>query len=404
MNAPASGSAAVSAPEFQATLPDAEEHRLALRFTGSGSEYFRIWIVNLLLTLVTLTLYHPWAKVRRLRYFHGNTLVGGHALDFHGNPWKVLRGYLLVGAMVVLYSLAGNFSPVAGLIAFVIVAALWPALLKSSLQFRLANTSWRGLRFAFRGSLGGAYRALLPLFVPGLFIVGALVGVDDPEKPPAWYGAAVGLVVLAMLVVAPWLWWNLKKYQHDHYALAQEQTRLDAGPGSFYAVFLKTIGVSLLALLAVGSVFGVLMGLGFAGYLVSGGNERGNDMPLAFIVITVVALFVGMLMVQLLPRPYFTSRMQNLLWSRTGSASLQFSSALRFWPLFGLTLKNWLLVVLTLGLYWPFAAIATARMRLEAIEIVSSDSPDRFVQQAHAGEGDAAGDAAGDLFGLDIGL
>ena len=42
MNAPASGSAAVSAPEFQATLPHAEEHRLELRFTGSGSEYFRI--------------------------------------------------------------------------------------------------------------------------------------------------------------------------------------------------------------------------------------------------------------------------------------------------------------------------------------------------------------------------
>ena len=44
--------------------------KLRLEFTGSGSEYFRIWIVNLLLTLVTLGLYYPWAKVRRLRYFY----------------------------------------------------------------------------------------------------------------------------------------------------------------------------------------------------------------------------------------------------------------------------------------------------------------------------------------------
>jgi uncharacterized membrane protein YjgN (DUF898 family) len=395
-----------SVREFQPTLPQAQEHRLALRFTGSGSEYFRIWLVNLLLTLVTLGLYHPWAKVRRLRYFHGNTLVGGHALDFHGNPWKMLRGYLLVGAMVVLYSVAGSFSPVAGLIAFFIVAALWPALLKSSMQFRLANTSWRGLRFRFRGTLGGAYRAILPLFVPGLIIVAALAGVDNPEQPPAWYAVVVGAVVLGMLVVGPWLWWNLKKYQHDNYSLGQEQTQLDCGVGSFYGVFLKTIGVGLLAGLAMGVLGAIVAVAGIAGVALGGGGEGGaaGRGAMAAFVITMVIMLVGLLVVQLLPRPYFTSRMQNLLWSRTGSATLQFQSALRFWPLLGLTLKNWLLMVLTLGLYWPFAAVAMARMRLEAIEVVAGQSPDRLFQQAQGAEGDAAGDAAGDLFGLDIGL
>ncbi|MES2699984.1 MAG: DUF898 family protein, partial [Pseudomonadota bacterium] len=75
---------------------------LDIRFTGSGSEYFRIWIVNLLLIVVTLGIYLPWAKVRRLKYFHGNTLVGDEPLGFHGNPRKMLRGYLLVGLMFVL--------------------------------------------------------------------------------------------------------------------------------------------------------------------------------------------------------------------------------------------------------------------------------------------------------------
>lgn len=390
--------------DFQATLPQAEEHRMPVRFTGSGSEYFRIWIVNLLLTLVRLSLYHPWAKVRRLRYFHGNTQVGGHALDFHGNPWTMLRGYLLVGAMVVLYTLAGNFSPVAGLIAFFIVAALWPALLKSSMQFRLANTSWRGLRFRFRGTLGGAYRAILPLFVPGLAIVAALAGVDNPEQPPAWYAVVVAVVVLCMVVVGPWLWWNLKKYQHDHYALGQEQTQLDCGAGSFYGVFLKTIGVGLLAGLAMGALGAIVAVAGIAGVALGGGEAAAGRGAMAAFVVTLVLMLLGLLVVQLLPRPYFTSRMQNLLWSRTGSATLQFHSALRFWPLLGLTLKNWLLMVVTLGLYWPFAAVATARMRLEAVEVVASRSPDQLFQQARGAEGDAAGDAAGDLFGLDIGL
>ena len=210
------------------------DHLLDIRFTGSGSEYFRIWIVNLLLMLVTLSLYYPWAKARRLRYFLGNTLVDGQPLDFHGKPIKMLRGYLLVGVLLVMYSVAGKFSPMAGLVAFLVVAAIWPALLKSSMQFRLANTSWRGLRFRFNGTVGGAYRAMLPLFVPGLLMLAALVAVPDQEHPPMWYAGFVGVVTLVTLAVFPWLWFTLKQYQHQHYGLGQMQTELRTDLWSFY--------------------------------------------------------------------------------------------------------------------------------------------------------------------------
>ena len=104
---------ATPAPAFEPMdgLTSPSRHTLPITFTGSGSEYFRIWIVNLLLTLVTLGLYYPWAKVRKLRYFYGNTLVGGHPLDFHGQPKRMLRGFLLVGVLVAIYSLAGKVSP-----------------------------------------------------------------------------------------------------------------------------------------------------------------------------------------------------------------------------------------------------------------------------------------------------
>src|SRR5690348_9519846 len=62
-----------------ATAPE-PVRRLSIRFSGGGGEYFRIWIVNLLLTIVTLSLYYPWAKVRKLRYFYGNTVVDGQPL------------------------------------------------------------------------------------------------------------------------------------------------------------------------------------------------------------------------------------------------------------------------------------------------------------------------------------
>lgn len=387
---------------FSSRMPgqDPQSYRLQVRFTGSGSEYFRIWIVNLLLLLLTLGIYYPWAKVRRLRYFHGNTLVDGTPLDFHGKPVKMLKGYLLVGLLFVLYSAAGNFSAGAGLIAFVIVMAVWPALLKSSMQFRLANTSWRGMRFRFQGSLPDVYRAVLPMFLPSLVILAALTGVDNPEKPPAWYVAVFGAVALVTLAVLPWLLWKLKQYQHNNYALASLSTTFKASLGSFYGVFFRTLGVMVLAVVLASLLAGALA----AGLVMLGaaGGMRGGKV--AGVLGAVLGGLAGVLAMLVVVRPYLTSRLQNLVWTRTGNASLRFLSDLRFRPLLGLTIKNWLAVIFTLGLYWPFAAVALARMRLEAVTVKTRVSPDTLVNQMKGAEGDAAGEAAGDLFGLDIGL
>lgn len=385
-------------PEIQVPHSASKAHQLDIRFTGSGSEYFRIWIVNLLLMLVTLGIYYPWAKVRRMRYFHGNTLVGNEPLDFHGSPKKMLKGYALVGVLLVLYSAAGEYSPTAKLLAFLVVMALGPALLKSSMQFRLANTSWRGLRFAFKGSLKDVYRAVLPLMLPGLVLVGALTAVPTPKTPPMWYLSTVAVVGLLTLAVLPWLLWNLKRYQHSHYALASLQTTFRATPGSFYKTLLKAFGLALLALLLT---VGIPLALAFSsakaggppGAVSAGLGLMAGLLPL----LGLLAIFVAL-------KPYTISRMQNLVWTQTGNTSLRFLSRLQFKPLLWLTLKNWLLVILTLGLYWPFAAVALARIRLQAVSVRTHVHPDTLVAQIQGTEGDAAGDAAGDLFGIDIGL
>lgn len=398
-------SSSITAPPTRQRLSfgsaEIRDHLLDVRFTGSGSEYFRIWIVNLLLMLVTLSLYYPWAKVRRLRYFYGNTLVDGQPLDFHGKPLMMLRGYLLVGLLLVLYSVAGKFSPLAGLAAFVIVAAIWPALLKSSMQFRMANTSWRGLRFRFKGTVGGAYQAMLPLFVPGLLILAALVAVPDEENPPMWYAGLVGAVTLVALLVMPWLWFKLKQYQHQNFALGQLQTELRTNVWAFYKVFLKTLGVFLGVVAIIVGVVLALGALGLASVALPGRSGAGLG---AAILAGVLVGVVGLLAMQIVPRPYFTSRMQNLLWSRTGNQSMRFRSKLKFRPLLMLTLKNWLLMLLTLGLYWPFAAVAVTRMRLQAVTVITRVDPADLLDDARSAEGEAAGDAAGDLFGLDVGL
>jgi uncharacterized membrane protein YjgN (DUF898 family) len=66
-----------------------------IQFTANGSDYFPIWITNLLLTIVTFGIYGPWAKVRREKFFHQHTIIDGDALDYHGNPVKILIGRII---------------------------------------------------------------------------------------------------------------------------------------------------------------------------------------------------------------------------------------------------------------------------------------------------------------------
>jgi uncharacterized membrane protein YjgN (DUF898 family) len=379
--------------------PDGRDY--AIRFTGSGSEYFRIWIVNLLLMLVTLGLYYPWAKVRKRRYFYGNTLVGGHAFDFHGDPKRMLRGYLLMAALTALYGASGHFSSLAALIAVAVLALLWPALFRASQQFRMANTSWRGLRFRFTGGLASAYAAVLPLLVPALAI--GLVSQADRNEATMGPRDAPWILLIAMLIAVltvPLAFWLLKRYQHNHYALGDRRTTLAIGAGRFYGLALKTILLSIATMVAIGAAVTLIF------FAVGPGlrDTRTTALPVGVFIAMAGSMFVMYAAVFAVIQPYLTSRMQNMVWSATSSVPvLRLSSALHFGAAARLGLKNFVLTILTLGLYWPFAAVATARLRLEAVTVHLPEGADELIATAQAHQ-DATGEAAGDLFGIDVGL
>ena len=126
--------------------------REAITFSATGSEYFRIWIVNLLLSIVTLGIYSAWAKVRRNRYFYSSTHLAGSSFADHGNAIAILKGRIAAVVLIAGYNIALQISPFIGLLMFVLMAAILPWLVWKSLQFKLYNTSYRGIRFGFGGS------------------------------------------------------------------------------------------------------------------------------------------------------------------------------------------------------------------------------------------------------------
>jgi len=379
--------------------PAAHHERHPVQFTGSGSEYFRIWIVNLLLTLLTLGLYYPWAKVRKLKYFYSNTEVAGHALDFHGSPRQMLRGFLLMASFFLVYSFASQASPVAGALCGLALAAAWPALLRASLRFRLANTSWRGLRFEFTGSLRDAY-AVFGKAILGAALLGGL-GLALVATRSA-LGIFAGVVCfLGIYAMGPYVYFSLKRYQHQNYVYAQLQTEFRASFGDVLKVFMRTAGLSVLIFVVAGVGLGALMVGSMGQGMPGGGGAAAGEHFARF-----APLAIGLVLVlQFVPAPYFQSRMQNLVWSQTGNTELRFKSDLTFNALFKQTLLNWVLIIVTLGLYWPFALVATTRLKLQAISIHLRVDPDTLVARAQARTDQAGiGDAAADLAGIDLGL
>ncbi|HEY8879605.1 MAG TPA: YjgN family protein [Roseateles sp.] len=355
---------------------------LEIRFTGSGSEYFRIWAVNLLLILVTLGFYLPFAKARRIRYFYANTLIDGQALSFHGDAWKMFRGFVLLVVLFGLYVGLGAVSPLLGGLAFVALLLLWPPLWRAGMRFRLTHTSWRGLRFGFSGSVGGAYKVFLPVSVPLVLLM------TVPEDAGMGLRSLAGVAALAFNFMLPWTLGLAKRYQHNHYRYAQQQARTWLEPSQVYGLSFRAGFMGGVAVLIAGVVAAVVLP-----------TLRGSSswLPIAGVGLVYFAAWVWV-------SSAFTAGLQNLAWSRTASESILFKSDLETMELARLTLTNWLLMALTLGLYRPFAAVATARLRLQAVTVETTADINGWAGDEAAQNPDAAGDFAGDFFGIDLGL
>jgi uncharacterized membrane protein YjgN (DUF898 family) len=335
-----------------------------LRFTGSGSEYFRIWITNTFLTIVTLGIYSAWAKVRRTRYFYANTRLAGASFDYHGKPTAILKGRVVALVLLVLYQLASESTRLLGAALFVLALGGLPWLLWKSLQFRLFNASYRGIRFGFSGSLAGAYIAYL-----------------------LW----PALASLTGFLLAPFAHQRIKHYQHTQSRYGAERFDFNAGVGGFYLTYLK-----VLLIVAAGVV---VLGLVFSGALAMVTQRGMNAATYGNVLAFMAALYAWFFLVV----PLFSAMMQNLVWNHTSIGPHRFEARVSVVRVLFIALTNLVAIVCTLGLYTPFATIRMMKYRIEAMALLADGSLDDFVAAAQAQAG-ALGEGAADLLDLDLAL
>ena len=396
---------------------DIEPH--ALRFTGSGGEYFRVWIVNVLLSILTLGLYTPWARRRTAQYFYGHTLVAGSPLEFTAQQRRMVVGFVVLLLLTAAYQLAVNTGQDTAVGLFILGgAALSPLIWGSAMRFRLANTRWRGLRLQFAASWREVYTASWPVFALALVWLGvfwglqslapaAVVNEETGRKLPQVTGPLIGLVALCLLLTVL----CIIRLEFNYRSLLVLRSRIGNEAGrwkpvymDFVKLWLATLAVFLVSLVVLAALgAGLFTGLlGLVSKMGKGGMGLG-------IFLLIMAAFLGALLALMLAtapaRAYREAALFRLTWSNIGVSRIaRFKCNLGTGAYVLLRLRNMLLTLLTLGFFRPFAMVSEYRMKLESVTLHVKGGVDqvagRLGQQQPGGIGDALADAAGlDLIG-----
>ncbi len=343
----------------QPTRSEAPPGTHPLTFTGTADEFFRIWIVNVFLTIVTLGIYNAWAKVRTRQYFYAHTRLAGHSFDYLANPVNILKGNLIVAAGLGLYYFTGSFAPEWNLVVVGVFYLVFPFLIFQSLRFRTRYSSYRNIRFHFHGTLGESYRVFLglPFLLP--FTLGLLF---------------------------PYMMSRQKEYALGRFAFGTTRSKFHGGPGKFFKVYLLAalMGAAAFALLTFG-----------AGALTEPFGNYGASLALIYLI--VVPLF-------LLIQEYIYVSITNYCWEETQLGNVSLKSTLEVGPSAWIRLTNLLAIVVSAGLLIPWAKVRRTRYVVSNLAVVMrKDDLDNFIADESTHES-SLGEVATDAFDIEIGL
>lgn len=391
----------------------------SLNFNGTGLEYFKIWIVNILLVIVTLGLYYPWAKVRNNRYFYANSTLEDRNFDYHATGKQLFLGYLIAMALFLLYVVIQQVSPAGSGIVFLLFMIALPWIVWRSLKFNMRITSFSNVRFSFEGQLGGAYFnfLLLPfIFIVLLYSIPILL-TFGLAKAAGSIAIQTILVVVSLLLagLAVYMLGVLKKKNTSYflnstrYGQGQFSTELEAT--KFMKISFKTIGLFLVAVLAcliIVSAFTMTSGTSspLAGLAGKFGDPEvmqeifGNPS----VLFAIGSIYIGLLLISVLVFSYSFARQRSYIYANSKlDNKISFASTLKARSIAWVSFTNLLAVIFSLGLAIPWAKVRVARLLLENTLVDTSVGFEEYVTQQQA-EQSSLGEQIGDAFDVDMGI
>ncbi|WP_428738817.1 YjgN family protein [Sulfurimonas sp.] len=383
----------------------------SLEFKGSGTEYFKIWIVNALLIILTLGLYYPWAKVRRNRYFYGNSVLGERNFEYHAVGKQIFLSYLVALILFIAYVAISQVFPPAGSVFMLILFIFIPWIVVKSMMFNFKMTSFSNVRFSFNKNFSEAYinLLLLPMAFYGIFIISAMIA--GGLFALHYILGIIGVIGVFAFVIFTFAFF--KKRNSEFFI-----NNTNYGQGKFIAnlnikelskISAKVMGIGLALMLVLFIIAGIIVSatVGLEALQAASESlknpEQGRE-GASVVFAMIGALYIGMIFIILLVNAYSFALYRKYIYDNTlFDEKIKFASTLKGSTYMWVVFSNFFLVLFTLGFGAPWAKVRAAKVVLTNTHIDTSHGFDEYISQAQA-QTSAIGDQIGDAFDVDVGI
>lgn len=323
--------------------------QLGFEFKGDGMEYFKIWIVNVLLTIVTLGIYSAWAKVRTNRYFYSNLYLDDSNFRYLAEPMTILKGRIIAVIAFIIYSVVSTLSPMLGIgLAIVLLFAI-PYFINQSLAFNARMSAYKNIQFRFSAGYGEAFMVMFVWPIVGVLTLGILYP-------------------LALL--------KMHEYVVRNSAYGTSKFDYNATYKDYGMIFLIMIGIILAVMIPVGIIVAFAPSLGFIS------------------PILIAVMYIGIIL-------YSIVSITNLFYRSTSLLAHRFESSLTIVELGKVMLINLFFTIITLGLYLPAAKVRMTKYLCSCLIMNANGSLDNFAA-AEKENISALGEEFGQVFDFGI--
>ncbi len=360
--------------------------------------------------LITLGIYSPWAKVRKLRYLYGNTYLDDNRFDYLADPVRILKGRLVAVIALVSYYLAWDFYPDAGMALLVIGVLLMPFALVTATSFQMRNTSYKNIRFSFHNAYKTIYRQLAAPLSIVLILTGVIYTIFDLNWIPS-YESIPGetelvksdfitlFFLLVLMPVIPYLDYLRANFIISHTQFGNLDAEFESRVWGFYKIYLQASLIFILIVtLSSLSIGGLVYILAFNAEIESIEWFTNRSFTFIFIVVFYLLNFIVV--------AFLKARRTNLIYQQTNfgayASKIRIYSRLKTWRLSWIYISNTLLVLVSLGMLIPWAKIRTSRYFASCVEVESRGLDN--IKTRNQDDQSALGDEFLNAFDMDLGL
>lgn len=355
-----------------------------VRFYGKSGEYFKIWIVNLLLTILTLGIYSAWATVRKRRYFYGNTDIGGSHFDYHAVPLNLLLSRIIVAGFILLYIVSGLVHPILQFGFLLVLLILSPYFILRAWRFNALMSSFRNIRFNYHCRFAQGYWVILvmPFLLMALLVISVIsvgvgatllrcAGSDGCDVSGSFTQSIIQMIIILIGVFLVFsvqakkiydLFFNQLFYGTQPFAVQTELKKFLQFYGVAVLIFLPFICLS-------GSIMWRLMTtLALTHYY------QLSVSPVS-LVVNMASIYLIFLCGLIVTSVYLRVAVIRYVSARVSVGKmLRFRSDISLFPYFLLVITNSLIVIFTLGFGTPVAQIRHARYMAENMKVIGDMS------------------------------